>query len=222
MPGIVTTNLETELRAHLGDLSTQELSSADALLLLNRAYWELLDKIHFREKEASSDEVTVAGQEDYDVPDPFEAVQLITIEDPDSHVWTPLNRLGDYAFELDKDDGSVAAEDYLRGTPVSYMRYGSKIKLRPMPDKVYNFKIKYWTTLDNLTNSVNLSLPPSWHEVVLYGAVHRGYLRLRDFEAASEFKVMQDNLLASSQPVVAKEERDSHVVGLQAMGRSYD
>lgn len=222
MPGMITTSLENELRAHLGDLSTAELSQADALLLLNRSYWELLDKIHFREKEAEIELPTVAGQQDYAVPDPFEAVQLISIQDNDSKIWTNLHRLGDFAFEQDKEDGTDAAEEHLRGFPTHYMRYGSEIRLRPMPDAVYTLKIKYWTTLDDLAVGENLTLPPAWHEVVLYGAVHRGFMRLRDFEAASEFKIMQDNLLSTSQPTVAKEERDSHVVGLQVMGRSYD
>lgn len=222
MPGMITTSLETELRAHLGDLSTTELTQVDALLLLNRSYWELLDKIHFREKEAETTVSTVAGQQDYAVPSPFEAVQLISIQDNNSKVWTNLERLADFAFEHEKEDGTAAAQIHLRAFPVSYMRYRAQIRLRPIPDAIYTLKIKYWTTLDDLAVGTNLTLPPSWHEVVLYGAVHRGFMRLRDFEAAAEFKVMQDNLLSTSQPTVAKEERDSHVVGLQVMGRSYD
>ncbi|KKL27584.1 hypothetical protein LCGC14_2383720 [marine sediment metagenome] len=58
--------LRTELRVHLGYESdgTDDLSDGDADLLLNRAFWELLNKFNFREEECSI-EFTVAEDEDF-------------------------------------------------------------------------------------------------------------------------------------------------------------
>ena len=215
---IDTIALESELRVHLGDLGSSELTPNDALLLLNRSYWELLDKFPFREKEETATFETVIGQRNYAVPSPFEALQMLSILDLTSGGYAPLERAGNWEYESIRE-----TTDDNRGKPTKYYREEAKIRLHPIPDDIYTLTIKYWTTLADLNLSgSNLLIPRGWHEMVLYGGVWRGFLRLRDYEAAQTFKNHQIALINSSVPVEAKEERDSHAAGLEVLGRDYD
>ena len=100
--------LRTELRVNLGYETddTGELSNTDADLLLNRAFWELMNKFNFREEEKSSTFPTIAGTEFYSLPTLFESVRNITIQDPGTNsaeAWAPLERitLEEYTNNLD-------------------------------------------------------------------------------------------------------------------------
>ncbi len=215
---ISTQDLLTELRIHLGNLSDDELSDDEGKLLLNRAYWELLDKFPFREKEVIATFVTVAGQRNYIAPSPFDALRSLSIQDPTSLKWTPLTKDGLYNFEVDKNDSESA-----RAVPVKYLREGNKIRLDPIPDQEYTLTIKYWSTLDDLeTNPTsNPTIPRSWHEIILYGAVWRGFLRLRDYASSREYKIQAVALVDSLPPIESKEEEDSHTIGVEVLGREY-
>jgi len=213
-----TEELLGELRIHLGDLSLDELSEDEALLLLNRSYWELLDKFPFRAKEVSAKFSTVIGERNYIVPQPFEALRQLSIQDSSSLKWKPLTRDGIFNSEQVRDDTTDS-----RGFPDSYYREGNKIRLSPIPDNVYSITMKYWTTLTDLSTNpdISLTIPRVCHEIVLYGGVYRGFLRLRDFTAAKEFKIQQVALIESLPPEESKEEEDSHTIGVEVLGRDY-
>lgn|SRR3990167_260358 len=213
---ISTIELEAKLRKHLGDLSTQELPTADAILLLNQSYWEILDKFPFREKEETATISTVIGQRTYPVPNPFEALQMLSVIDPNNGSSSVLIRAGNYEYESIRETDSGS-----NGMPTKYYREESKIRLWPIPDNVYTMTIKYWTTLDDLVSGNSPLIPQSWHEIILYGACWRGFLELRDFDAYKEYKQLQVGLITSSVPTEAKEERDSHESGLEVLGREY-
>ena len=215
--GITTDSLIDDLRNHSG-LSTDELSDPDALLLLNRSYWEVLDKFPFREKEQTASFSTVAGTRNYTVPSPFEALRQLSIKNS-SNTYVPLDRSTIHDHEMTRDTDT---DD--RGFPNKYVREKNSIRLYPVPDDAYSVTIKYWTVLDDLDNAdpdVNLSIPKSWHEIVLFGAMWRLYLMLRDFSASNQYKIQQIALINSAVPVEAKEEFDSHTAHLEVLGRDY-
>lgn len=214
--GLTTASLITELREHLGALSTTELSNADALVLLNRSYWELLDKFPFREKEATATFVTSDGGRNYHVPNPFEALRQLSIQELDSELIHVLERKGVWEYEKDRSES-----DDDKGFPTGYYREGSKIRLDPVPDDIYTVTIKYWTVLDDLDAADTPAIPQSWHEIILFGAIWRGFQRLRDFEAATYYKGQQIAFINSAVPTEAKEETDSRVTGLEVLGRDY-
>lgn len=216
--GMTTDSLISELREHSG-LSEDELSPPDALLILNRSYWEVLDKFPFREKEQTANFSTVAGTRNYTVPSPFEALRQLSIQNPSNNEFTPLDRADIYTHEMTRDSDTDA-----RGFPTRYLREKNAIRLYPVPDDVYSISIKYLTVLDdldNITNVRNPNLPQSWHEIILYGGLWRLYLRLRDFSASNQYKIQQLALINSAVPVEAKEEFDSHTAHLEVLGRDY-
>jgi hypothetical protein len=215
---ISTDDLLIELGAHLGVTiasNSEELSTAEALLLLNRSHWEIIDKFPFREKEATLKVNTVAGVRSYIVPSPFEAIRQISVFDPNSEVYTPLERQTIYTHETDRAEINDTDKQDI---PTHYLRETNKIRLNPVPDGIYTLSIKYWITLDDLATSSDLTLPPSWHEIVLLGAVWRGLLRMRDHTGSVNFKNQQLALINSSVPTEAKEEFDSHRAGLDVLG----
>ncbi len=214
---IALSDLRTELRVHLGyeSDSTDDLSDDSADLLLNRAFWELLNKFSFREEECSI-EFTVADGEDFiSLPTLFESIRKLSILNSDTNKWTPLTRIDIQEFErLANDDTSA------KGAPEKYFREGSGIRLLSSagggPDATYTLRIKYRVTLAELSSgNTELVIPEVWHELILMGGHWRGLLRLRDYESAREVKNQQIALINSTVPVEAKEEVDSPLAGIE-------
>src|SRR6266496_2406681 len=91
-------SLRSELRDHLG-VDDTDLPDTAADLLLNRSYWEILDKFPFREKEVTATFSTVSGTRFYKGPTPFEAIQQLSIEDLNSKQHDPLDHIDSYVYE---------------------------------------------------------------------------------------------------------------------------
>ena len=209
--------LRKELREHLG-VDEVELSNDDCDLLLNRAYWELLDKFPFREKEVSATFDTVAGTLLYGVPSPFESLRQLSIENPDTNEHTYLRKWDIREYEENFVDTVDA-----RGFPTNYVREGCNVKLFPTPDAAYKIIIKYNTVLDDLSDdNASSGLPHQWDEIILYGALWRGYLRFGDQLKSKQTQQMWGSLFAKLSPVEAKEEVDTHYAALNAMRPGYN
>jgi hypothetical protein len=200
---------------HLGGLDSTELSDDDALLLLNRAYWELLDRYKFREKELTATFPLVAGESFYQVPQPFEAIQLLSIEDVNTFQHTTLDRMTQYQYEnlLNTDTSAV-------DKPTRYLRENKGIRIWKTPDQIYTLTIKYWTVLDDLaTGALILPAPPQvWHEVILQGGITRGFRRLGDYSRAQAAQTEFERLNNVYELVPAKEAADTHKGGLDVAG----
>lgn len=209
--------MREELRNITG-MDAEDLPDSKADVYLNRSYWELLDKYHFREKDVTITFVTVVGQDRYAVPTPFEAVQKIIITDPVTNKLIPLRRITLDTYATDHDLNTTA-----RAQPTEYIREADFIRLEPIPDKIYTITLKYWTTLADLmgVNAVP-PIPQSYHEIILFGGAWRTFAGNNDWVRVNEVKKTVKSLLDSAVPVEAKEERDSSRAGLQPIVREYD
>lgn len=208
--------LRTELRVHLGyePGGTDDLSNTDADLLLNRAFWELLNKFNFREEECSIEFTVDDGEDFISLPTLFESIRTLSILNADSNQWTPLDRMDIHEFEKVANDDTSA-----KGAPVKYFREGAGIRLISIagggPDATYTLRIKYRITLADLGDSnTTMVIPEAWHELVLYGGFWRGLQRLRDYAAATEIRNTQIALINSTVEVESKEEADSPLAGV--------
>lgn len=213
---ILVASLITEVRNHTGTDVT-DLSDTDVTLLLNRAYWELIDRFKFREKEALATIVTVGGTNLYNVPSPFEAIQLFAIEDPITFKHDPLIRMTEYDFEQNFTN-NPSKSDFDK--PIKYFRRGNQVYLWRTPDKAYTITVYYWTTLADLDPSSNntVPIPQVWDEIILWGGIARAYKRLGDFARGQASQAEQDRLITQRVLVVAKEEVDTHRGGLDVIG----
>lgn len=207
--GMSVDTLVTELREHLGDDNT-DLSDTVALLLLNRSFWEIMDKFGFREKEVNSTLPTVVDQRDYTIPSLTEGIQLISIKDNDDLSHKPLRRITNFVYESNyvEDDTSEASK------PEAYFRFEDKFRLYPTPDDIYTLTIYRLKELADLGAGGDPPLPQSWDEIILYGAVWRGFARKRNLNTSDRWQNKQHALINSAQPVEGKEEIDSHSSGV--------
>jgi hypothetical protein len=203
----LTTDLRIKLRLHTGE-SDSDLSDNDADMLLNQAYWELLDKFPFREKEREATSTLTTGVREHVGPTPFEYIMQISIADPSDNKRYVLDRMTvreyDELFDSDTDN---------YGRPEKYFRRNDGYVVWPTPDKTYNVFIHHKATLANLGTAQNPEIPRSWHEIILFGAVWRRLTELGDHIRARELLNLQRTLVNSLPPTESKEE-DSQRAGV--------
>lgn len=206
--------LRTDLRKSLGGLDTTDLSNTEADLLLNKSFWEIMDKFPFREKQSTLTFDYTDGVRLYTAPSPFEAVLKISISDPTDgadNKHKPLDRMTIDWYEQQYDP-----DDDQEGKPEFYMRYEDGFYVYPTPDKTYNGVIWYNTTLADLSvaNDVPV-IPQVWHEIIGFGASWRGWSDLGNLERVTFYRNLQVSLIESTSPVEAKEEEDSPRAGVE-------
>jgi hypothetical protein len=214
-------SMRRQLRQHTG-LDTDDLPDTDidektgADTFLNRSYWEILDRFKFREKEKIVRFVITKGEEYYQTPLPFEAVQAVAIEDPDTKVRSPLDRVTGDVYEQ-----KFINKEEEQGKPTHYLRENGGIRFWKTPDQDYIIVMRYWTVLGDLSDSSTLSpVPQAWHEVILMGAVWRTFVGVNsDYLKARAAKNVQDVLMLPLKSTDQKEQGDSHRSGLQVIGR---
>lgn len=219
-------SLRRQLREHCGligndeseipDQDTDEKTGCDTYL--NRAYWEILDKYKFREKEVIASFVTIASTPFYHVPTLLEALQSLAIKDNNSDAYTPLDPMTSDEY----NQVFVNTTDN-EGKPEKYLRETSGIRLWPTPDDVYTLKIRYWSVLSDLSDTVDPTIPQVWHEVILFGGVARALMGTsRDNLGAQVARNWQAALINGITPVDEKEKADIHRAGLEVLGLEGD
>lgn len=204
--------LRQDLRDHLG-VDESDLIDADADRLLNRSWWPMAAQLRFNEKDAEFSFTTVASQQDYAFPSNSDAVERVVIKDPDTGSWEPLAKIDDWTMfeKQDEDEDAV---------PSHYSRRGSEFILWPVPDSAYEVRVKYQQTLVDLQAS-GPGVPQEWHEVILWGAVSRGFFQLGDWARGKEAQNQQAVFLQSLSTQEERETIDRPMVGLRVLKRKY-
>ena len=217
--GLSLLEMRTIMRRTLGvDENDDGFSDLDCNEKLNRSYWELVDRLNFRENEVTIPFVTIAGSRKYGMPTDYNALQGIAIFDLNnqSHKLKRMTKdIYDTKYNNDTDNSFQAI-------PTDYYREGNFIQLYPTPDQVYNCVLHYWKTLPDLANDSDvLPIQESWHEIVLLGGVWRGYMELGDMTRYNSIKNSQLALIADAVPTQSKEEIDSRLAHVEVPGREY-
>ncbi len=215
--GMELETLRDELREHVG-VDPDDLGDDAADLILNRSFWELMNKFRFRETECTAESTLAIGDAFLSLPirpHLFEALRKVSYKDPTSLEWRVIRRQSIDSLE---DNASDDVDD--RGPPVWYTRDQNGIRLQSDGgagiDLAYEFRIKYWVTLEDLDDTnTEVPLPQAWHEILLYGGVWRLYRRLGSHALGREMRNAQIDLINSTAAVEAKEEEDSPLSGVQ-------
>lgn len=199
------------------DEDDENLSVDDRKLFLNTSWWEIADKFPFREKEASASFVTVAGTRNYDVPTETDAIRNISGR-------TNLEQHFDIApMDVEEYENNYNENSNYRAIPTRYTRENCMIRLWPTPDDAYTMFVRYWKQLPDMLAGIDQpDAPRNWHEIVLYGAVWRGFLELGDISRANGFTNYQHKLINSAVPVEQKEQQDFRFAGVQLIRNEYD
>jgi len=212
------TQLQNSLRNALGTPVNHPKYDTTALdLLLNRAYWALLDSIEFREKEVTGTFSTVASERFYDLPTSFDYLRHLSVTDPNSNGHIQLEQMTPAEYENNYNEDSS-----YEGIPTNYIREGCGIRLYPTPDQVYTVTIKYAITLADLsTSNTNPGIPQVWHEIILYGAAWRGFLELGDIPRYQQYFGLCEAMMIKVKPTKHKEEEDNRFAAVNAMRPEY-
>lgn len=215
--GLDLEQMRNDLRTATG-MDEDDLPDPSADVLLNRSYWELIGKFQFREKEQTDTFPTVAGVRNYGLPTTFDALRKLSALEPDSQDHKVIDRA-----TIDWYEQNYNEKEENRGFPERYVRDGAcQIRLWPTPDGIYTITIKYWTTLNDITEGNAPEIPQAWHEIIYLGGLWRAFIQIGDFIRTRECKNHQISLINSMVPVEAKEEYDSHRAGVAPIIREYD
>lgn len=205
------------VRKRLG-VTIQEIDNVSVDLLLNMSFWDLLNRFPFRENETFVPFQTIAGQRLYALPVSFEAIRTLGISTTDTLQHTDLQPMDNDEYE------KVFNENVdMRAIPERYIRDGNCIKLWPTPDKVYTLTLYYWIQLSDLTDiNNNPRIPRNWHEIIVIGAVWRGWIDLNDWTRAQTVREFCENMINGIVPAESKEERDFHRATTPVLRERYD
>lgn len=221
--GLTLAKLEADLLTHLGvDLTDFTNGLTDVDTLLNRSYWKVCDVYKFKEKESSVTFPLVSGTSTYVIatltsPVIYDSIQSVAIEDLVTFAHTPLDMMTIQEYESSYIN--VTTEN---AKPTRYIRDGqnANIKFWQTPDNIYNVTVYYWKTLNDLVSGGPL-IPQSWHEVILFGAVYRGFYAFGDYNRAKKAKQVYLEMTEESTPVETKEKSNVPNAGLTVLGRDY-
>lgn len=202
--GLSVNQLINELRATCG-VDEDDLPMTDAELLLNRSWWDLTNKVDFRETEMSATFNTVAGAERYEIGPPFEAIHSISVYDSTVDKWQLID-----VFDTRVYDSNLKANTLERGLPTNYYRENKAIVMWPTPDAAYEIKIRYKITLADLAAGGSAPvIPQEWHEIILLGAAWRCYQRLGDMARKDSIKNDWLGLINNTLDVKSEEKVDT-------------
>lgn len=211
--------MRLKVRKPLGiDPDDTDLTDTQIDEYLNLSYWEIQDKFPFREKERTATFETVAGTRVYPMPEPYEALKSLAIQDEFSGQFTKLIRMDtdDYENRYNSDESS-------QSVPTHYTREDCFFRLWPTPDAIYTMSMKRTITLEDLGGSQLLpEIPRAWWEIIVDGAVWRAFKDFGDFDRMQAVKAGQIASLNSMVSVESKEEGDSRESSVVVIRPSYD
>lgn len=204
--------LREDLRTHLG-VDESDLPDAAADRLLNRAWWPMAAQLRFNEKDAEYTFTTVAGTEAYSFPSDSDAVERVVIQESPNSKWEPVNKIDDWTMFGKEDDDNT-------GVPSYYSRRDNEFIFFPIPDDEYPVRVKYQRTLSDIESS-GPGVPQEWHEVILWGAVSRGFFVLGDWTRGKDAQAQQAIFLATLSTQEERESFDRPMAGLTVLKRRY-
>jgi len=208
--------LRDDLRTHLG-MDEDDLPDSDADRLLNRSWWSLSSQLRYRERESVLLLGLLAGVKEYTISSIIDVIQRVVIQpgDQDPDAWDPLIKIDDWnMFEIQND--SAAAE----ALPTRYSTRGQSIVFDPTPDAAYTVRIKYLKTLADIESS-GPDAPQEWHEVILWGAISRGFFARGDWNRGVQAQNQQAIFLQALDTQEDKNQEDRVYSGLKVIRRRY-
>lgn len=218
--GLTLSEMRTILRRACGtDEFDDGFSDDDVDLKLNRSYWELVDRLNFRENEITIPFALVTGSRKYELPSDFNALRGVSVFDTDGQS-NPLDMIDEKVY--DKLYNNNPTDGISNALPTKYYREKGFIQFWPTPDNDYDAILHYWKTLADLGDTnTTLPLPESWHEIVLNGGIYRGYIEIGDMKRYGEMKGVVDAAIMMAVPTEAKEQLDSRMIHVEVPGRDY-
>ena len=214
MSGMATNLLKSELLVHLGDSSLEDSIQE---LLLNRAWWAIQEELKLPNNDIYTTFSTVISQSAYAITYPVDAIYDLAYEDADTQTTVPIDEESKETY-----DKELSTDPTVEGKPEKYHVFGPNLYIRPVPDAIYVVRIRRKEMLSDLTGSAAVATANSLHEVILLGAVHRGFLRQRDYNSADRIKREFESMLAKFVPTEVKNEANWKYAQVQPVRSPYN
>lgn len=206
--------LRTDLRSHLGQDET-DLDNTAADRLLNRSWWFLCAKVRFSEKDAETSVTTTAGTREITLTIDEDAIQRLVIYNSTSETYPPLQKIDDYTMFGERSDDENAWS-----IPTRYSRRDSDLILDPVPNDEYTILIKYLREIEDIESSGPV-IPREWHEVILWGAIARGFFARGDLSRGERYLNFTHNFINTLDTQEEKEVEDRPLSGFKVLRRKY-
>lgn len=203
--------LRREVRNHLGVENTDpEFDDTSLNNLINLSYEDVRTRLKLRDIQRFADISLSAGTGSYNFSSAY-AVYGVLIKDNDSNEFLELLPLDAKSYH-DSVDSDVDA----RKIPTHYHTHdGNTIYFSPVPDEAYTVRVMYIDDAADLAlDNDTLRNPGQIDEIVMYGAVWRGFVKLNFYEKGDVIVALQDKLISQFVPVQAIEEQDSRFAQL--------
>ena len=191
-----------------------DLPNTDADRLLNRSWWAMSSQLRFSEKDGTYNFSTVAETNAYALPTDSDAIQKVVLRFAEGDPWEPLIKISDWNMF------SLSADTKDEGVPTHYARRGDNFILWPVPDDEYSVSVKYLKTLADIQSS-GPEAPQEWHEVVLWGAISRGFFARGDWARGTSAQNQQAIYLQALDTEEDREQEDRIYAGVRPLRRRY-
>lgn len=211
--------IDTSIQSEWTDNNNEKI-----MRYLNRSYWEILNQYNFKINDSAAAFTLNSGSNNIALLSLMTPINTTVIDaiigvsyvDPITKQSYKLKNItrDDYQLMLNVAPGNVGAPEYY------YYEVPGQLQVLPVADKDYTIQVWYTLQLMDLTQSGSytynnlIKIPREWHELILYGAVHRALLGLRDYEGAAFIKNMQTSMTNDKVPEIAKENVDNRFSGL--------
>jgi len=202
-------DMRDDLRDALG-VDSDDLPDIKTDKLINRSWLEIQNDFSLREKDSDITINAVADTREYDLADDHESFIRVTICTAEDLREIPLERV-----EVDEFAENYNSDPDSNAQPTSYTpRYADKIWLNPTPDKAYFVTVYYKSKLPDITSD---PAPQRLYDIILYGAIWRGFMQGGDHNRGVSAKAFQSSLIKDHRPQEDKDEKDSRMAGVEVI-----
>ena len=214
---LVLQNLRDDLREAIGYQDDTEFDNTKCDRVLNRSFWEVIEKIPFKEKEKTVQFPTIAGFNLYQVPSDYDAIRSIFWINDLDNTQKQIRRLSPEAQE----EMFVDSEDQW-GDPEFYYRENQCLKFWPIPNRELTITLLYWKDLADLDGADSeFPLQKVYYDIVLFGAVYRQALTLKQIPLSNTYRDQQSALLRGLEPKIETEKNDSRYAAVEVILPDY-
>jgi len=199
---------QSELLWALGNLASADVNTMEGKWI-NSAYRSLTSRNKFWKFKVPKtfgfpelDTTTTAAGSDGDayISKPSDSIFVHTVWDMTNDNMLDYRDHGWYVEQTGRADADSEAE------PTSWTPYSNKLYLYPTLDDDYNFTIYYRKRVEDLTGTDTTVIGGEWDEPILMFATMRGYMFLRDFETAKQWR---DEFILTIQDLMGMQERQA-------------
>lgn len=169
------TALRSHVRSLTGIQSTDILSDADLTIFINETYQEICRDADWPFNRAETTLTVTAGVAEYNLPAGVGETMIASIaalsDDTMRRQLRPRNR-----YATDDSPGPLTT-----GYPYEYSAWGSKIMFFPTPNQTEVFKVRYFSTVADLSNGTDTPVfDAKYHSIIAYGAAVKALIREGD------------------------------------------